>query len=197
MIGLGEDAGMYHRGGVGVMSGDQIVHMAPPADRVPKLMSDLLAWLNTTNSHMLISSCVFHYEFEFIHPFSDGNGRMGRLWQTLILSKWNPLFKNIPVESLVHLHQENYYRAIRQSTAQTDSSPFIEFMLQMILDAITESVSKSTQSEISPQVALQVTPQVEKLLAVVTGEMKRNELQAALGLSDRKSFRERYLVPAL
>ncbi|AWB65535.1 cell filamentation protein Fic [Saccharobesus litoralis] len=139
MKGLVEDAGVYRKSGVGVMSGDQVVHMAPQAERVPKLMQELLEWVGNTDLHPLIASCVFHYEFEFIHPFSDGNGRMGRLWQTLMLSKWHKVFINIPVESLVHQHQEEYYLAIRRSTAQTDSSPFIEFMLQMILDAINES----------------------------------------------------------
>ena len=139
MKGLVKDAGMYRQEGVGVMSGEQVVHMAPQATRVPKLMTDLLEWLESSDVHPLVASCVFHYEFEFIHPFSDGNGRMGRLWQTLILSKWHEVFINIPVESMVYQHQENYYLAIRQSTQQTDSAPFIEFMLQMIYDAISEA----------------------------------------------------------
>jgi len=146
MKGLVEESGMYRNKGVGVMSGDQVVHMAPQAERVPKLMQELLGWLSDTDAHPLIASSVFHYEFEFIHPFSDGNGRMGRLWQTLILSKWHEVFINIPVESLVHQHQEQYYLAIRNSTKQTDCSPFIEFMLQMILDAIEESTSVETKS---------------------------------------------------
>lgn len=139
MKGLVNDAGMYRQEGVGVMSGEQVVHMAPQATRVPKLMTDLLEWLESSDVHPLVASCVFHYEFEFIHPFSDGNGRMGRLWQTLILSKWHEVFINIPVESMVYQHQDNYYLAIRQSTQQTDSAPFIEFMLQMIYDAISEA----------------------------------------------------------
>ena len=139
MKGLVKDAGMYRQEGVGVMSGEQVVHMAPQADRVAKLMAELLDWLANCDVHPLIASCVFHYEFEFIHPFSDGNGRMGRLWQTLILSKWHEVFINIPVESMVYQHQDNYYLAIRQSTQQTDCAPFIEFMLQMIFDAITEA----------------------------------------------------------
>jgi len=145
MIGLVDEAGMYRSAGVGVMSGKDVVHMAPQADRVPKLMADLFAWLRLTDTHPLIASCVFHYEFEFIHPFSDGNGRVGRLWQTLILSKWQPVFINIPVESLVHQHQEDYYQAIRRSTSQGDSAPFVEFMLQMVMSAIaeTESAPKS------------------------------------------------------
>lgn len=139
MKGLVKDAGMYRQEGVGVMSGEQVVHMAPQATRVPKLMTDLFEWLESSDVHPLVASCVFHYEFEFIHPFSDGNGRMGRLWQTLILSKWHEVFINIPVESMVYQHQDDYYLAIRQSTQQTDSAPFIEFMLQMIYDAISEA----------------------------------------------------------
>ncbi len=147
MQGLVEKAGRYRSQGVGVMSGDQVVHMAPQADRVPKLMQELLDWLSDTDIHPLIASCVFHYEFEFIHPFADGNGRMGRLWQTLILSKWQPIFINIPVESLVYQHQQAYYLAIRSSTAKTDCSPFIEFMLQMIRDAIREGASQTLKNE--------------------------------------------------
>ncbi len=89
--------------------------MAPPADRVPQLMDDLFSWLAATDAHPLIASSVFHYEFEFIHPFADGNGRMGRLWQSLILARWNPLFADIPVESLVFEHQAEYYRALTRA----------------------------------------------------------------------------------
>jgi Fic family protein len=188
MKGLIDDAGHYRQGGVGVMKGDQVVHMAPPANRVSKLMRDLLQWLETTDQPPLIASCVFHYEFEFIHPFADGNGRMGRLWQTLILSRWQPLFAHVPVESLVHAHQAEYYAAINDSTQQADSAPFILFMLSMLRDAILS---------VSPQVTPQVTPQVAELLKHVVGEVSREKLQAALGLADRKSFRERYLRPAL
>ena len=147
MKGLVEKAGSYRSQGVGVMSGDQVVHMGPQAERVPTLMQELLAWLSHTDDHPLIASSVFHYEFEFIHPFSDGNGRMGRLWQTLILSNWQPVFINIPVESLVYQHQQAYYLAIRSSTAKTDCSPFIEFMLRMIRDAIKEGSTPPIKNE--------------------------------------------------
>ena len=188
MSGLIDEAGAYRQGGVGVMAGEQVIHMAPPADRVPQLMADLFAWLVSTDAHPLIASSVFHYEFEFIHPFADGNGRMGRLWQSLILARWNPLFADIPVENLIFEHQAEYYAALQQSTAQTDAAPFIGFMLRMIRDAVSTA---------SPQGTPQVTPQVGELLRVVHDEMSRDRLQAALGLSDRKSFRERYLKPAL
>ena len=187
MSGLIDEAGMYRHGGVGVMADQQVIHMAPPADRVPQLMADLFDWLAATDAHPLIASSVFHYEFEFIHPFADGNGRMGRLWQSLILASWNPLFADIPVESLIFEHQAEYYQAIQESTLQTDSAPFIAFMLRMILDTVTAS---------TPEVAPEVTPEV-KLLSVLTGEMTRLQLKEALGLKDDEHFRKAYLLPAL
>jgi len=125
------------------MAGKQVIHMAPPASRVPTLMRDLLAWLRSTREHPLIASAVFHYEFEFIHPFADGNGRMGRLWQSLILSQWQSVFAQIPVESLIYEHQQAYYDAIRQSTQNADSAVFIEFMLEMISKALPASTPPS------------------------------------------------------
>ena len=187
MTGLIDEVGTYRRGGVGVMAGDKIIHMAPPAQRVPQLMCDLFQWLTRDECHPLILSSVFHYEFEFIHPFADGNGRIGRLWQSLILTQWHGLFAHIPVESLIYEHQADYYQALQQSTEQTDSAYFIEFMLTMILAAVSAT----------PQVDPQVAPQVSSLLNVLRGEMGRESLQVALGLRDRKSFRERYLKPAL
>lgn len=189
MSGLLDELGKFRSGGVGVMAGQNVVHLAPPANRVPVLMHDLLHWLETTTEHPLIASSVFHYEFEFIHPFADGNGRMGRLWQTLILSKWNPLFAHIPVESMVHQHQQEYYAALGNSTQQGDSAAFIEFILSMVLKAVTTTAT--------PQVAPHVTPQVERLLEALVGDMSREEIQTALGLHDRKSFRQLYLAPAL
>jgi len=159
MSGLIDEAGLYRHGGVGVMAGQQVIPMAPPADRVPHLMNDLFGWLAVTDAHPLIASSVFHYEFEFIHPFADGNGRMGRLWQSLILARWNPLFDDIPVESLIFEHQAEYYQAIQESTQKTDSAPFIAFILRMILDTVTRSTPEAT-------------PEV-RLLSVLAGEMTR------------------------
>lgn len=136
MMALTDDAGKFRRGGVGVFSEERLVHMAPPADRVPFLIDDLFEWLKQAKDHLLIRSCVFHYEFEFIHPFSDGNGRMGRLWQSLILGRLHPLFEYLPVENMVYANQEAYYNAIQHSTATADSGPFIEFMLQEILNTL-------------------------------------------------------------
>ncbi len=187
MSGLINEAGLYRHGGVGVMAGQQVIHMAPPAERVPHLMADLFGWLATTDAHPLIASSVFHYEFEFIHPFSDGNGRMGRLWQSLILARWNPLFADIPVESLIFENQAEYYQAIQESTQTSDSAPFIAFMLRMILDTVTRS---------TPEVTREVTPEV-RLLSVLVGEMTRQQLKQALGLKDDEHFRKAYLLPAL
>ncbi|MBF0244708.1 MAG: Fic family protein [Planctomycetes bacterium] len=188
MSGLIDEAGAYRSGGVGVMAGGEVIHMAPPADRVRFLMRDLFGWLADTQDHPLIASSVFHYEFEFIHPFADGNGRMGRLWQTLILYHWNSMMVDIPVESIVYEHQAEYYAAINESSAKSDSAPFVEFMLAMIHEAVSTT---------TPQVAPQVSPQVKRLLTGVNEEMTREELQTALNLQDRKSFRDRYLKPAL
>ena len=186
MTALVDAPGHYRRGGVAVTGAGEVHHIGPPADRVPRLMSDLLAWLGSTSEHPLIASSVFHYEFEFIHPFEDGNGRMGRLWQTLILTRWKPLFAGVPVESLIHARQGEYYDAIRESSARGESTPFIAYMLDTILAAI-----------LTPQESPQVTPQVGRLLSVLDGEMSQQNILHALGLRDRKSFRQRYLLPAL
>lgn len=185
MKGLVKDAGMYRQEGVGVMSGEQVVHMAPQADRVAKLMAELLDWLANCDVHPLIASCVFHYEFEFIHPFSDGNGRMGRLWQTLILSKWHEMFVNIPVESMVYQHQDNYYLAIRQSTHQTDSAPFIEFMLQMIYDAILEANNTPLNDGLNDGLSsgLKLTALDKEIIKLITNNTHITHMQLSDELS--------------
>ena len=175
MKGLLDAPGQYRSAGVGVMVGAEVIHMAPPAKRVPTLMRDLLSWLAATDEHPLISSSVFHYEFEFIHPFEDGNGRMGRLWQTLILSQWNPLLAHIPVETLIHEHQQEYYAALNRSTQNGDSSVFVEFMLQMILDATPRAQSKA-----------QYEAQSESILhALALAPLSANELIVHLKLRSK------------
>jgi len=144
MNGIIDDAGTLRKTGVGVYSGEKLIHMAPPYDRVPELIADLMHWAENSTDHPLIKSCVFHYEFEFIHPFSDGNGRTGRLWHTLILSKWNDSMVSVPIESMVRRHQEEYYEAISRSTANGDSGIFIEFMLGAILEAVRNSAVTNT-----------------------------------------------------
>jgi Fic family protein len=143
MSGLVYEAGMFRKGGVGVFDGDKPIHIAPPADRVRDLMSDLFGWLENADDHLLIRSCVFHYEFEFIHPFADGNGRIGRLWQSLILGRLNPIFEHLPVENMVYSSQQAYYHAINRSSDLGDSGPFIDFMLEEILNALVDHQGKS------------------------------------------------------
>ena len=143
MSGLVDEAGMFRKGGVGVFDGDKPIHIAPPADRVRDLMSDLFGWLENADDHLLIRSCVFHYEFEFIHPFADGNGRIGRLWQSLILGRLNPIFEHLPVENMVYSNQQAYYHAINRSSDLGDSGPFIDFMLEEILNALVGHQGKS------------------------------------------------------
>ena len=138
MQALVDDAGHYRHGGVGVFGEKGLVHLAPPADRVPMLMRDLFDWLKHSKDHLLIRSCVFHFEFEFIHPFIDGNGRMGRLWQSLILGKLHPLFEHLPVENMVYSNQQQYYDAITASTNAGQSGPFIDFMLKEIYKTLKE-----------------------------------------------------------
>ena len=138
MDGLVMDNGSFRKQGVGIMAGDRMAHMAPPAKNVPHLMNDLFAYLQTSEEIGLIKSCVFHYEFEFIHPFSDGNGRMGRLWQTLILMKAQPLFEFIPFENMIHRTQSEYYRALAQSDKAGHSTAFIEYMLHVIHETLRD-----------------------------------------------------------
>lgn len=188
MAGLAEAPGRYRTRQVGVVGSGAVHHIGPPAGRVPGLMADLLAWLGRTQEQPLVRSSVFHYEFEFIHPFEDGNGRLGRLWQTLVLARWKPLFAHVPVESVVRARQSAYYEAIERSSAAGESTPFIGFMLEAILDAVRDA---------APQEPPQVSPQVRRLLHVMDGEMSRRDILEALGLRDRKWLRQGYLGPAL
>ena len=135
------NAGKYRDINVGIGSKDGMTHVAPPPLRVPELMDELFGWLKSTKEHPLIVSCIFHYEFEFIHPFSDGNGRVGRLWQSVILSHYKKIFGVIPIESVVRDNQEVYYKALEDAGTAGESTPFIEFMLEIILNTI-KSVSK-------------------------------------------------------
>ena len=138
--GLVGEAGEFRSRPVGVVDGEgNIIHFGTLPQYVPKLVFELLEWIEKSDVHMLIKSCVFHYEFELIHPFADGNGRMGRLWHTLLLSKWNPLFAWLPVESIIHDNQKEYYDAINKSNQNGESTVFIEFMLSTIKKALLEA----------------------------------------------------------
>lgn len=139
--GLVAESGMFRTRPVGVVDNEgHILHFGTLPQYVPDLVMELLDWAKTSEVHMLIRSCVFHYELELIHPFADGNGRVGRLWHTLLLSKWNPAFAWLPVESIIHDRQDEYYQAINRSNSEAASTAFIAFMLSAIREALLEAV---------------------------------------------------------
>ena len=190
-----EESGDFRRGEEGVFNGEQCIFMAPPAQYVPQLMNELFGWMREaqTKVHPLVLSSVFHYEFVFIHPFSDGNGRMARLWHTAILSKWKPIFEYIPIESQVDMFQEDYYDAIARCHVEGESTFFIEFMLSQIdkiLDELSVQISDDYQ---------QIPESVQKLLAVMEYDISYtgNALMEKLGLKSREGFRRNYLRPAM
>jgi Fic family protein len=141
MEGLVESAGKYRTKGVGILTGDKITHLAPPTDKVAYLMNNLFNYLKNTEEIDLVKSCVFHYEMEFIHPFEDGNGRMGRLWQSLILMQSFPVFEFIPFESLINNTQKEYYDALSESDKKGDSTSFIIYMLNTIDKSLYETLN--------------------------------------------------------
>ena len=142
--GLVEESGMFRTRPVGVVDSEgNVLHFGTLPQYVPDLVMELLDWVKTSEVHMLIRSCVFHYELELIHPFADGNGRVGRLWHTLLLSKWNPAFAWLPVESIIHDRQQEYYDAINASNDAGESTLFIEFMLSAIKASLIEAINTS------------------------------------------------------
>jgi len=177
--------GKFRNCNVGVMDGaGNVVHMAPPFANVPSLVKDLFAWLADSEDPVLIKSCVFHYEFEFIHPFPDGNGRTGRLWQTALLGSWRNEFYGAPVENIVWAHQQEYYQAIRASTAAGECGPFIDFMLDKILRTLmAKGKAYGTANEKSSQKSSQKSDQ--KILSIMKSmpDITMAEIANATGLS--------------
>ncbi|MDK2777603.1 MAG: Fic family protein [Pseudomonadota bacterium] len=183
------NAGAFRTQGVGIHKAGVVHHVAPPARQVSGLMADLAGWLQQTNDHPLIASSVFHYEFEFIHPFADGNGRMGRLWQTLILSRWHPLFLSLPLESVIKEHQQAYYQALEQADQQADSTPFIQFMLSVIAQTLAQNapVNASVNAPVNapdkqvPDLNRLKTPDAVIALLTANPELTRQQLADAIG----------------
>lgn len=188
------ESGSYRRHGEGVFDGEKLIFIAPPENMVPELMSQLFDWLkNDSETPILIKSCVFHYEFLFIHPFGDGNGRTARLWQNVLLTKWNPLFEYIPIESQILKYQAEYYRAIADCHTAGNSNCFIEFMLKMIdetLDGILVHVGRETAN---------ISEQVNRLLEVMEADipLSANEIMKRLGIKSKETLRASYLNPAM
>lgn len=195
MEGLIPENGRFRSGGVGVFAGDVVVHMAPPARLVPGEIQDLFEWYKTSEMHPLIRSSIFHYEFEFIHPFADGNGRMGRMWHSLLLGKWNEIFYWLPMEKLIRSRQQEYYNALGASNRESDSSAFVELMLEIILDTLRETTVVGNAEESTKAAA---NSYIQKLLHVLGDEeLSAAEIMRRLGLSHRPTFRKNYLNPAL
>lgn len=193
MNGLVEESGNFRTGNVGVFDAEgKIVHTAPPAPLVNGLVRQLFDWVKYSDVQMLIRSSVFHYEFEYIHPFRDGNGRMGRLWQTALLSSWKPIFKWIPIESIIKNNQEEYYEAIGQSTKEGKSNAFILYMLKVINMAIKDIVNGSREHYNHLNI------QINKLMNVLdTYPQSAQQLMDKLNLKSRVGFRKNYLNPAI
>jgi Fic family protein len=192
MAGLIESPGRFRNGGLGIYRGDQLVHMAPPAARVPALVGELLAWLASSHWHPLILSCVVHYELEFIHPFADGNGRLGRLWQTLILSRWNPLLAWLPIEEVIRSRQQGYYDSLGQADQQGDLAPFVAYQLEAIHDALRSEISSEKGSEIGSEIGSEKvgarTPSLDELILQHLSSdpnLSARLLAERLGLSQR------------
>lgn len=188
-------SGEFRLGEEGVFNGDKCIFMAPPAKFVPNQMQDLFDWMKRSRDtvHPLILASVFHYEFVFIHPFTDGNGRMARLWHTAILAKWQPIFEFIPIESQIEKFQNGYYDAIAKCHTNGNSTVFIEFMLGQI-NAILDEVSASVTSS-----ANYITEYVSKLLAVMEYDTPytSNQILGLLGLKSKETLRKNYLTPAI
>ena len=189
------ESGEFRSGEEGVFNGDECIFMAPPAKFVPLLVSELFDWMkkNHNQVHPLIMSCIFHYEFVFIHPFSDGNGRMARLWQTAILSKWKTIFEYIPIESQIEKFQDEYYDVIAKCHINGESTIFIEFMLSQ-LDKISDDISIQFNEENE-----HISEAVKRLLDVMEYDIPYTSktLMEKLGLKSREGFRKNYLNPAI
>ena len=190
-----EESGVFRKGNEGVFSGDRCIFVAPPPEMVPGLVKDLLSWMkrNAGKVHPLIMAAVFHYEFIFIHPFSDGNGRMARLWHTVILYRWRSVFAHIPLESQIERFQSQYYDAIARCHVKGNANDFIEFMLEMIDQTLDEVILHDSHEDGG------VSIYVKKLLEAMEFDIPytSNEIMEKLGLKSKETLRKNYLDPAL
>jgi Uncharacterized conserved protein len=193
--GIQSDAGRFRDGEEGVFDGDSCIFMAPPAKRVPSLMENLFSWMISEKDtvHPLIMSAVFHYEFVFIHPFSDGNGRTARLWHNVLLTNWNPIFEYIPLESQIEKFQKGYYKAIADCNSEGRSDHFIEFMLERIDEILDEYIEQVTHSD------EMLSEYVKRMLEAMDFGVPytSSEIMKRLGLKSKETFRKNYMTPAM
>lgn len=183
MLDLVKEAGIFRSGGVGVYAGENLIHAGTPPQYVADLISGLFRWLKESKLHPLIKSCIFHYEFEFIHPFADGNGRTGRMWHTLILAKWKKFFLWLPIETLIHEKQEAYYEAINTANTDGESTIFVNFMLGLIKQALEEFMQEASKDVKKDRESVR-----DKLLELLKLDNKISARGAAekLGMSERQ-----------
>jgi Fic family protein len=193
MGGLVKEAGRFRSGNVGVYAGTELIHAGTPANYVPELMEQLFEWIKKSKLHPLVKSCIFHYEFEFIHPFADGNGRTGRLWQSLILQKWKDFFAWMPIETLIYVKQEGYYKALNASNTAGESTIFVTFMLEVIRDALKDVVGSQNKTHdvganVGTNVGANVGTNEDKVIMLLRQDSKltAKTIAATLGLTDRQ-----------
>lgn len=192
--GLIRESGVFRSGDEGVFDGDRVIFVAPPPRMVPTLMKDLFSWIKKEKElHPLILSSVFHYEFVFIHPFADGNGRLARFWQSALLAKWREIFQYLPIESQIQRDQEGYYQAIAKCHGEGKSTIFVEFMLRRIDQALTDMLEQTSSADNYP------SEQVRKLLDIMDYDIpySANFLMEKIGIKTKDSFRNNYLRPAM
>ena len=194
MNGLITDAGKYRSAGVGVFDGEIPIHIAPPHQRVSQLMSQLFDWTKNAKLPQVVKSCIFHYEFEFIHPFSDGNGRMGRMWQTLLLYQENPVFAWLPIESIIAHNQQEYYRALRRSTHHNDSGIFAQFMLSAIKQATAEFKEKQQTNKLDDagvNAGVKLSEVQKKILAIIAKDnsISQSEIAKKMKINESTVYR--------
>ncbi|MDR0953276.1 MAG: Fic family protein [Elusimicrobiota bacterium] len=172
---LVSEAGSFRKGNVGVFAGSKVVHLGANPQYIQGLVRDLFDWAKKADTHPLIKSCVMHFEIEFIHPFADGNGRMGRLWQSLVLAEWEPLFAWIPIETLVYEHQQEYYDALSTASNKADSTAFIEFMLTMIEQTLAELPKKKITDIIPDKITDKLGKADKEFLLKIIGWLENND----------------------
>lgn len=190
-----EESGKFRSGNEGVFDGNNCIFVAPKPEMVNSLIENLFNWMIKENDNInpLILSSIFHYEFVFIHPFSDGNGRMARLWQNIILSKWKNIFEYVPIESMIKKYQNDYYKAINNCNKEGNSNEFIEFMLKMIDEVLTELIESSSKEMTQNNIY------INKLLSVMEFNipMSANEIMGKLNIKSKETFRDNYLNPSI